>query len=266
MARNQEKANAMLNRFLAFKAEDERGPRSRRPFLASQCENLVQAEKWRLEVVREIGKKVAAIQNASWGEYRIREMNDEINKLIRERAHWQKRILELGGPDYRMGSAKDVAGLELKGSGGYMYFGAARDLPGVRELFEKAEAQEAKRGRRELQDCVDPDYYGYRDEDDGLLLPAEAEVEALARKALIDTWHESSKGPGKRSREAFEGTEDDIDVDVRGFRAHVPLPNHQDIEKAVLDRKKRDLLAKYASKELQAKEQEARALVGGVAK
>lgn len=32
--------------------------------------------------------------------YRIRDLNDEINKLIREKGHWERRIVELGGPDY----------------------------------------------------------------------------------------------------------------------------------------------------------------------
>lgn len=31
---------------------------------------------------------------------RIRDLNDEINKLIREKGHWEKRIVELGGPNY----------------------------------------------------------------------------------------------------------------------------------------------------------------------
>lgn len=31
---------------------------------------------------------------------RIRDLNDEINKLIREKGHWERRIVELGGPDY----------------------------------------------------------------------------------------------------------------------------------------------------------------------
>ncbi len=37
---------------------------------------------------------------AGLGEFRIRDLNDEINKLIREKSHWQERIRELGGPDY----------------------------------------------------------------------------------------------------------------------------------------------------------------------
>ena len=36
------------------------------------------------------------------GEFRIRDLNDEINKLLREKKHWEERILELGGPDYEV--------------------------------------------------------------------------------------------------------------------------------------------------------------------
>ena len=38
----------------------------------------------------------------SLDEYRIRELNDEINKLMREKSHWENRIRELGGPDYKV--------------------------------------------------------------------------------------------------------------------------------------------------------------------
>lgn len=37
------------------------------------------------------------------GEFRIRDLNDEINKLLREKRHWEERIIELGGPDYNVG-------------------------------------------------------------------------------------------------------------------------------------------------------------------
>jgi len=37
---------------------------------------------------------------AGLGEFRIRDLNDEINKLLREKGHWEVRIRELGGPDY----------------------------------------------------------------------------------------------------------------------------------------------------------------------
>lgn len=37
---------------------------------------------------------------AGLGEFRIRDLNDEINKLLREKRHWEDRIKDLGGPDY----------------------------------------------------------------------------------------------------------------------------------------------------------------------
>lgn len=44
---------------------------------------------------------------AGLGEFRIRDLNDEINKLLREKRHWEDRIKELGGPDYGV-SQKDI--------------------------------------------------------------------------------------------------------------------------------------------------------------
>ncbi|XP_032364986.1 pre-mRNA-splicing factor ISY1 homolog [Etheostoma spectabile] len=74
--------------------------KERRPFLASECSELPKAEKWRRQIISEISKKVAQIQNAGLGEFKIRDLNDEINKLLREKGHWEVRIRELGGPDY----------------------------------------------------------------------------------------------------------------------------------------------------------------------
>lgn len=70
MARNQEKAQSMLNRFLAGKEADKRGPKQRRPYLATECSDLNEADKWRQQILREIGKKVMEIQNAGLGEHR----------------------------------------------------------------------------------------------------------------------------------------------------------------------------------------------------
>ena len=139
MARNSEKAMTALARWRNAKlAEDGNDKKAeRRPYLATHCDNLKDAERWRLQIVREISKKVSQIQNAGLGEFRIRDLNDEINKLLREKRHWEARIVELGGNDLRKKSRMlDREGKEVPGSHGYKYFGAARELPGVRELFE----------------------------------------------------------------------------------------------------------------------------------
>lgn len=140
MARNAEKAMTTLARWRAAQTEGERtGFKRRRPFLASECENLRDAERFRSEIVREISKKVTQIQNAGLGEFRIRDLNDQINKLLREKRHWEYRIAELGGANYRKapGPKFDFEGKEVPGSRGYKYFGAAKDLPGVRNLFSQ---------------------------------------------------------------------------------------------------------------------------------
>lgn len=46
------------------------------------------------------------------------------------------------------------------------------------------------------------------------------------------------------------------------FIAHVPVPSQQDIEDALVRRKKMELLQKYASDTLQAEAEEAKALLG----
>ena len=176
MARNQEKRQLLLNRIWSAK-QDEGKVKERRPFLATDCNDLKEAEKWRQQVIRQISKKVSQIQNPGLGEYRIRDLNDEINKLLREKGHWQDRIVELGGPDYNKIGPKmlDHEGKEVPGNRGYKYFGAAKDLPGVRELFEKEPARASRKTRGELARNVDADYYGYRDDDDGVLVPLEQE-------------------------------------------------------------------------------------------
>lgn len=52
------------------------------------------------------------------GEHKIRELNDEINKLLREKDNWESRIKELGGADYKKTGSKiiDTQGVELPGN------------------------------------------------------------------------------------------------------------------------------------------------------
>lgn len=40
-----------------------------------------------------------SLATAGLGEFRIRDLNDEINKLLREKRRWEERIVELGGAD-----------------------------------------------------------------------------------------------------------------------------------------------------------------------
>eukprot|EP00976_Prorocentrum_cordatum_P103565 1193523-Prorocentrum_minimum.AAC.1 len=175
--------------------KEKEGRITRRPFLATECRDLNEADKWRQQILREVGKKVMEIQNAALGEHRLRDLNDEINKLIREKGHWEKQIRSLGGPDYaNAGSAKtaDGEGSELEGASGkgqgYKYFGAAKTLPGVKELFQKQAPRTVRRTRHQMFKDINAAYYGFRDDEDGILVKDEAEAEEKVRREAIIEW------------------------------------------------------------------------------
>ncbi|XP_043934029.1 pre-mRNA-splicing factor ISY1 homolog [Protopterus annectens] len=285
MARNAEKAMTALARFRQSQLEDGK-VKERRPFLASECNELPKAEKWRRQIIGEISKKVAQIQNAGLGEFRIRDLNDEINKLLREKGHWEVRIKELGGPDYTKIGPKmlDHEGKEVPGNKGYKYFGAARDLPGVRELFEKEPIPPPRKTRAELMKEIDAEYYGYRDEDDGVLLPLEQEHEKKVITEAVERWKkEKLSRHEKGEKEEDDDDDDDDEVNIyavddesddeggeameeeegqQKFIAHVPVPSQKEIEEAIVRRKKMELLQKYASETLMAQSEEAKTLLG----
>jgi len=281
MARNSEKAMTALARWRQLQLKEQGKLRvDRRPHLASEETNVKKAEKWRYQVVREIAKKVAQIQNAGLGEYKIRDLNDEINKLLREKSHWEDRVKELGGVDFKKTAPKmlDNEGKEVPGNRGYKYFGAAKDLPGVRELFDQEPSGPPKKNRGEMMRNIDADYYGYMDDDDGLLIPSEEKCEKEAIKKKNELWKTNETNdveidqafvlPEMNSddEDYVAGRSSRADVDVTSkdhvFIAHVPVPSQKEIERALLERKKQELLAKYVSDDLLKEEQESKDLLG----
>ena len=136
----------MLYRFReAQAAELGLGTRSdRRPRMASACKSLRECERWRGEILREISRKVSKIQDcvfsplslvhsaqaylqhlpsiAGLTDYEVRDLNDEINRLLREKRHWENQIIALGGANYRRNVAMlDDDGREVPGTKGYKY-------------------------------------------------------------------------------------------------------------------------------------------------
>ena len=261
MARNEEKALSMLNRYVKAKEDEARGPREKRPYLSSLCETLGEAENWRKQILHEITKKVATIQNSSLGEFKVRDLNDEINKLLREKGHWERRIIELGGPNYFAVSRRlvDESGAASTSSG-YQYFGAARNLPGVKELLREEAPPPPKRTRFELWRSVDPDYYGYRDEDDGVLVKAEGEAEAEARVKVQAQW-ERTQAEKKAELEAagvnaaqVMAEQEDLGLDkvkqmAMATVADTEKQSQSEMEKLVLEHKKREMIERYASQD-----------------
>ena len=65
----------------------------------------------------------------------------------------------------------------------FRYFGRAKELPGVKELFEQHEEEKKDYiSKLELASRIDPDYFGYRDEEDGRLLSYEKSREMIGKR------------------------------------------------------------------------------------
>ncbi|CDH52428.1 pre-mrna-splicing factor isy1 homolog [Lichtheimia corymbifera JMRC:FSU:9682] len=253
MARNEEKAQSMLYRFREAQAA-ELGlvpkKRERRPALASSVNTVGECEKWRRQLLNMIARKVSKIQDVSLSDYQVRDLNDEINKLLREKSHWERRIRQLGGAIYAAPKMIDNEGREVPGNRGYKYFGRARDLPGVRELFEMETQQEpVSRSRTELYKNVDADYYGYRDEEDGVLVHYEEERE----KQLLEEVEEE---------ESTANEEKEAEKEIENYNATPFVPTRKQVEEYLVKRRKEQLMEKYVSTELAQNVKETEELTG----
>ena len=96
----------MLFRFREAQAADlgiiDAG-RARRPRVITEVDSIPSCEKWRGQTLKEISRKVSKIQDPALSDYQVRDLNDEINKLMREKHMWEVQIRNLGGPNYMRG-------------------------------------------------------------------------------------------------------------------------------------------------------------------
>ncbi|KAJ5099451.1 hypothetical protein N7532_006452 [Penicillium argentinense] len=249
MARNSEKAQSMLYRFRAQQAADMGIidiTRTRRPKAITSIEDVPTCERWRGQVLKEISRKVSRIQEQSLSDFQIRDLNDEINKLMREKWAWEMQIRNLGGPNYTRGSGRvyDDEGREIPGGGkGYRYFGRARELPGVKEMFEAA-ARRGKGPAEEDEDNgadrqmiangkFDAHYYGYLDEEDGTLL----EYERKREKELEEEFRARSQAHKEDDPE--DGWEPLPGPDWR-------IPTLEEVQEELIERRRKRLLEKIS--------------------
>ena len=249
MARNSEKAQSMLFRFRAAQAaESGLLPASslRRPKAPSTVNTIPLCEKWRGQILKEVSRKVTKIQDESLSDYQIRDLNDEINKLMKEKWGWERRIRELGGPNYMRGGGTvfDDQGREVPGGGkGYRYFGRARELPGVKEMFERAakrrvhgdedqDGAKAKAQQEISRRNLDARYFGFGlDEEDGSLLKYERKKEKEAFERVGKLAEAEDEDPDWEPLPGDTG-------DGVGWR----LPTLEEVQTELVDRRRRQLL------------------------
>jgi len=257
MARNSEKAASMLNRWTMMKlhgGEDE--SLITRPKDPNEVNRLGLAEKWRKQCLREMDQKIDIIQNPTLGEHRTRDLNDEINNILKELRGWERRIVELNGADYSKTAAKSVMfknGREFYDIDGYIYFGAARNLPGVKEQYEKYTYKAPRRTRHDLLKAVDADYYGYRGEEEKNLELAEKEQEEKSRKVEIERWkhlklsklEEKKKNAEVVGIAASQDDEEEVADDDDLLTVVSKIPTIEEMQKELLERKKKEIIKKF---------------------
>lgn len=118
----------------------------------------------------------------------------------------------------------------------HRYFGRAKELPGVKELFESAaKPREDKplESRADLRKQVDASYYGYNlDEEDGTLLEYEIQKEREAFENLLA----GKDGQAPKGWEPLPGDSGD----GVGWN----LPTSDEVQEELVDRRRRRLLDK----------------------
>lgn len=119
------------------------------------------------------------------------------------------------------------------------YFGRARDLPGVKELFASATKPPPSSSTKNpttdlLRKNVDASYYGYNlDEEDGTLLAYEAQKEREAYENLLAA---DDEGRAPKGWEPLPGDSGDGE----GWR----LPSAAEVQEELVERRRRRLLDK----------------------
>ncbi|KAK1857944.1 hypothetical protein I4F81_000558 [Pyropia yezoensis] len=154
MARDAEKARSMLHRFLSQKAEEEGdgtsirgsgigGPKrvQRRPYLASLVEDVGDAQRWRRQLVGEIGTKMLEIQNPSLPHDEAEERAAEAAAVAAAVADWEREH-----PDGR-GERQDDAGADDAGEG---WDAAALDAAAARRVGALRLAQRKRQALERL--------------------------------------------------------------------------------------------------------------------
>ncbi|KAF3768697.1 Isy1-like splicing factor [Cryphonectria parasitica EP155] len=259
MARNSEKAQSMLFRFREAQAADlgiiDAG-RTRRPRAITEQDSIPACERWRGQVLKEISRKVSRIQDPALSDYQVRDVNDELNRLMREKHAWEVQIRNLGGPNYMRGGSGggggrsamyDEQGREVPGVGnrGYKYFGRARELPGVKEMFEAAargradaDGDKKKRAGLEARDdirrAVNAAYFA--------LAPGEEDEELLAYEEEKETaaFENLARNGSKEVPPDWEPLPGDA-----GDGKPWQLPTTEDVQEELIDRRRRRLLAQF---------------------
>lgn len=157
-------------------------------------------------------------------------------------------------------------GVEVEGTQGYKYFGAAKKLKGVKELLQRQEEgnyftffvlkfdlfifppfidEKTKQyiDRSEMYKNIDADYYGYRD-DDEKLKDLENKAGNKARELAIKEWKEQHANSSEMDDSSSDGDESFNDISSA-------VPTKLEMQEILLEKQKEEILKNYLTPALQ---------------
>lgn len=220
MSRNKEKAQSALNRYQAQVAREhgalESDP-SLRPKYVQSVDNIPQAEKWRQTVATEISVRLTKINDPTLPEVEIRELNETLNRLHREKRAWEYHIKALGGNDY-IAFGNQAQGLNVKGT---RYYGRARDLAEVKQML--ASKQDVDQKEQKHHHHASLGYYGVFDADEWV---------APINTDVVGVMAELNTALGEQI----------LDAPLNEKKSS-QLPTSDDVERWLVAEKKKELLA-----------------------
>lgn len=139
MSRNVDKANSVLVRYQEQQAEEQGGykdySRFKRPTRLNKVKDVKEAIEWRKQLVSEFKNKTTRIFDPALNETQIRELNEELNTLLKEKARWDwhiKNKLKSRAHDRFVPGGERI--LDKR------YFGRAMELPEIQDQLKRKSA------------------------------------------------------------------------------------------------------------------------------
>lgn len=249
MSRNKEKAQSNLNQYYLQKDKQlgvlDTNPQNR-PKNVNRVSSLPQAEKWRSTILSEISINLTKINDENLTDFEIREINDKLNALFKEKKTWEYHIRNnLKGNDYiKYGRDLMNSGILVDrndGIKGDRYFGRAKELPDVKLLIQqKQQRTKAKKGEYDENKAREQRlgfaYYGYYDEKK---LTLDLDFEGIEKNDPLED--PLLLFEIKRSKEILEEVRDSNNNIIINFDE---IPTNEMVTTWLVNKKRQELLSK----------------------
>lgn len=233
----------MLYRFRKAMQSEESGwtnPSPNEPLVPATCESLPAALYARKELLKDVSRKISRIHDDSLDEAAIRTLNDDINRQLRKKHEWDKRVFELGHIERDKALRWGDEMLPEPGNvHGYLYFGRAKELPGVQELLNPRREVATRLPPRILamQQNADSEYFGISTveiEEARASEEAAAEAKLCMINAPLADWVTGL--PVVLPAYSFADLPTPKDISI---------PTFTEVEAHLIERRRRELLRRY---------------------